>query len=338
MQRNSGEAFVWAVALVISGAALWVGGALLRETARAVSLTPRQIVRGAALILFLAGVGIGLWALHFLDEAVAIAVVLALLGVALWFARTPRGLRAHEFSIGIRELVQGTGLLLSLAGLVVGFRAAVLTADDTEQPAVAVKLNVSDLSLTGTATVANLSSKDRLVVAVDGLVDREDGGYASPDPRGLYEAYLGPDPDGTATHRLDVRIPPGRFAAVGVRAHTAARPRGCGQYPDATGGTSEEETGCVIVRLPPRPQRPQLNASWEGTGRSASSLKLTVDAHDIPAASTGQRVVVRVVGMRKSTQVTLYQTFVAPAASGKLRQEIRLPVEAGFRTVCARES
>ena len=40
--------------------------------------------------------------------------------------------------------------------------------------------------------------------------------------------------------------------------------------------------------------------------------------------------------IRLVTQVTLYQTFVAPAASGKLRQEIRLPVEAGFRTVCAR--
>ena len=55
--------------------------------------------------------------------------------------------------------------------------------------------------------MANLSSKDRLVVAVDGLVDREDGGYASPDPRGLYEAYLGPDPDGTATHRLERQDP-----------------------------------------------------------------------------------------------------------------------------------
>lgn len=277
VQRNNGQAFAIAIALVVIGAAVWVAGAMISERARKANV----------------------------------------LG----------------FSIGMREGVKAIGLLFSLIGLVVGFYVAIGTADDTEQPAVALRVSDDGGSVTGTARAANLSSEDRLNVYVDGLVSRKGGAYKGSN---LYQAFVGPNADGEASNDVHVRLPPGRFDAVGIRAFTARNPEGCGRYPLKRAQAGEEGTGCVIIRLPPRPSHPQLAASWEGTGRSGGSLKLTLEAADVRAVPKDNLVLLRVLGMMQDrTPVSLYRSLIVVPSTGAVKREVRVPVESGMRTVCA---
>jgi hypothetical protein len=229
-------------------------------------------------------------------------------------------------------MTQGVGVALSLAGIVIGFVAAVSTANDTEQPSVTLKLNDETLTATGSAKVANLSSSERLAVFVDGLQLTKDGRYS---PTNLTQAFVGPNGDGEASQELEVHVPPGRYDALGVRAFTGESPQRCGKYARGSRGGDGSGTGCVVIRLPTRLARPQLTATWIGKslGRTVK-LGLT-----IPAATAGGTGGVPfgllVVGRRGNRKLRLYRAIVSPAARGATGRELELPVEKGLQLVCA---
>lgn len=269
--------------------------------------------------------------------AFAFALAFVVVGAAVWVAgamisKEARRREVLGFNIGMREGVQALGVLLSLIGLVVGFSVAIATANDTEQPAVALKLSKEGASVSGMAEVGNLSSEDRLNVYIDGLVLRADGHYQRTN---LYQAFVGPDGDGYAANEMEVALPPGRFDAVGIRAFTARNPEDCGAYPLRRADAGEEGTGCVIIRLGPRPTHPEVTASWETTKQSAPSLKVTLKATDVTAVPKDNLVLLRVVGVSKGTPISLYRTMVVLPSGGAVKREVRLPVEPGLRRVCA---
>lgn len=226
--------------------------------------------------------------------------------------------------------------MVSVVGLGLGFVVAVGTTNDIEQPAVTLEVSAVGLTAVGTAKVGNLSSEDRLTVYIDGLTRDDDGKLTAQRSSNLYQACVGPDSDGTVSNEANVVIPPGRYDAVGLKAYVAAKPQDCGAYPiGKKPGT--DGTGCAIVRLDvPRPVHPQLTASWEGSGRNAESLKLTLAAVDTSVGSDGNFVALRVVGVGKSGSLrTLYRTVVAVPGTGAVSRKIRLPVPTGIATVCA---
>lgn len=276
------------------------------------------------------------------------AVTLVLLGAALWllsFMISPKAGKIKSKALPTRwrnrvrprEAVQALAVVVSIVGLLVGFTTAIGTADDTEQPAVTLKVGGNGASVVGTAKVGNLSSEDRLTVYVDGLRRNDDGGFATSATSNLYQAYVGPDKDGEVSHDIAVTVPPGRYDAVGIKAWMSEKPEDCGAYPNRTEG-SESGTGCAIMRLAgPRPAYPQLSASWEGAGLVAESLKVTLEAADTSAGPGGDYAAVQVVGQGGGiVKKTLYRTVIAVPATGSVKRVVRVPVQPGLRTVCAR--
>jgi hypothetical protein len=264
----------------------------------------------------------------------------------------------------VRKALQAVGVLLIVCGVAVAFGVAVNTADDVARPSLAITLDEDKLAVTGDAKVANLSSNERLVVFVDGLLPGTDG-YRT--VARLYQAYAGPDSDGNASAEIDVQVPPGRFAAVGVKAFTGNEASKCdrsapGPSPTSTEFIAPEEArtqdqtpgrtptgrladepqdrdpGCVIVVLPGRPYRPQLTATWEPTDRRPSSVKVTVKASDVGVGTAKDALIaVQVVGRRSGDhrQIALYRTFIEPHARGATTRRLVVPAEATVRTVCA---
>jgi hypothetical protein len=181
-----------------------------------------------------------------------IGLLLVVLGAAAWvvgalISPEARPLKRWKMTIGIGPGLQGVGVVASLIGLVVALLAAVATANDTEQPSVKLTLADDGKTATGVATVANLSSQDRLTVNVDGLTRQGSDRYAEAN---LFQGYVGPDSDGKATIEAKVPLPPDRFDALGIRAWTAGKPDDCGAYPTDQ-ADPESGTGCIILQLTP---------------------------------------------------------------------------------------
>jgi len=274
----------------------------------------------------------------------AIALGLVVAAAAFWVI-SETGLPEGKW----RSRGRVTSIVLAGVGAVLAFAFAVGTANDAERPALTVRLAEKTLALTGEATAGNLSSSDRLVVFVDGLIART-GEYAVADR--LYQSYSGPDTDGNARNRVDVQLPPGRFDAVQVKAFTGAEASVCDRRapqplgtPSATLITEKSDTnpdpGCVILKLPRRARRPQVTALWEGPGSSADSLKVKVEASDIGVGEPKDRLVaVQAVGLRRGEdqrkrRLTLYRAFVEPPEEGAITRQFRVPIERGVRIVCA---
>jgi hypothetical protein len=267
--------------------------------------------------------------------AFAAAVGFVIFGAAVWLIGSMISKRARTTkwrgrNIGPRAAVQILGVVLTLVGLFIGFLAAISTADDTEQPDVTLTLDAHARFATGAAKVSNLSSEDRLSVFVDGLADKKGGGFESSN---LYQAFVGPDGDGDAHNDIKVRVPPGRFDAVGIRAFTSPHPADCGKYPRKE--TSEEGTGCAILRLPPRPTRPEVSASWEGSG---TSLDVTLRAADVETLPKDQLVFLAVVGKGNRSRDSLYRTTIVLPSGGAVRRKVSLPIESRYCTVCIEAS
>jgi hypothetical protein len=267
-------------------------------------------------------------------------------------------------NLSVRKVLQGAAVLLAVCGVAVGFAVAVGTADDVERPSLAITLDEGKLAVTGKAEVGNLSSNERLVVFVDGLVPGRDG-YRTVSR--LYQTYAGPDSDGNAAAEIDVQVPPGRFVAIGVKAFTGKNASKCdrsapGLNAPVTGyrvpgeiGTQhktavatpvaqladepeDRDPGCVIVVLPGRPYRPQLTATWEPTDRWPSSVKVTVKASDVGVGTMKDALIaVQVVARRSGDrrQIALYRTFIEPHSRGATARRLLVPLDANARTVCA---
>jgi hypothetical protein len=156
-------------------------------------------------------------------------------------------------------------VLFAVVGTIVALWAAIFTAGRQPRPRIAVSLNqpLTELSVTVSATA--LKTGDRLAIVVDALKlkDQKDpiSGYETVGPS-LYQAYVGPDPDGKVTQTASVRIPSTDVTAVGVRATTATEFPDCNDRAEnankteQTGKAESKEakktqdkagTGCVIM-------------------------------------------------------------------------------------------
>jgi hypothetical protein len=271
----------------------------------------------------------------------AIALGVAVVGAGIWLGSSlislkARPIRRRGWTLGRRQVAQGLAAILTVVGVALGFITAVITANDTEQPTVTVKLDDESLALTGTAAVNNLSSADRLGVVVDGL-SKSANGYRIEE--NLSHSLVGPDGEGKAKTEFDVQVPPGRFDAVGVKAFTDD-PEPCGVYRRKGEKKSNDGgTGCVVLPLPARPARPQLSATWAGNGRAAKAviLRFTI-ANAAGGGPAGELMALNVVGMRKARRVKMYRAVIAPPAPGGTERSVRLPVDPAMRVVCAQAS
>lgn len=263
------------------------------------------------------------------------------------------------------------GVAFAAAALILGFVVSIKTAGEPERPNVSVTLDPATMVLTGTAKVERLSTGTPLTVTVDGIVRH---GASLVIVQRLAEASVGPDADGNATKAISVPVPPGRFDVVGVRAtiKDSDKPADqCGSYPTApsakaakhpdgtttTGVVSSTApggygintnqpmaapqvkqakpgTGCQYVSLPVSTKRPSLAVRWVGKGRRAVRLSVAT-----PNAALGGSkpalVHLDVVASTSKGTVTLARVVRDAVPPGQVIPDLRVPVPASARSVCA---
>ncbi|HEV7774294.1 MAG TPA: hypothetical protein VGO48_13525 [Conexibacter sp.] len=274
------------------------------------------------------------------DTAFALAIGCVVLGTGIIamstaIERTSWRVRGHK--LRKRQTIQVVGMLFALAGVVIGFGAAVSSAAETERPTLDVHFDHRTLTITGTVTASNLSSNDGLEVRVDGLFAPK---HAFDHPGdvdytyvNLSRAVIGPDSDGKALERIKVRLPHGGYDAIGVTARVGAKEEPCSL--DLEEGV-DGGTACFNAPLPRRILVPRLVATWtrEPAGRRVVVVKLR--GRDLSAGSLPARpLLLRAVGMRRGHMLRLYRAVINPAARGGTIRTIRIGVPRGVRVVCA---
>jgi hypothetical protein len=200
------------------------------------------------------------------------------------------------------------GLGVLLVGLLLGVAAAAKSASIAERPAVTAELVDDGLHLKVKATAANRASDTRLVILIDGLTVEKRGATTTFAQQNLDQTYVGPDGEGKFDVPVDMRIPAGRFDAVGIRSWTERDPksgtggetqdRPCRSYPSEISsltnrrdrrGLSEAGTGCLILPLPHIPVSPRLSLTWAGEGNKAERLLLGVATDNAPTRRNDER-------------------------------------------------
>jgi hypothetical protein len=284
-------------------------------------------------------------------ETFRIALVFVLVG-ALVLA-----IAALPISAGMVDAVCSiAGVVLIFVGLVVGAVAGATSVRDKERPVVSAQLVDDGLHLTGKVAIEDRSSDSRLVLLIEGLKVADRGrGW---DVTTLQQSYLGPSGEGNVEVPIDVRVPPGRFDAVGIRSWTETEsdpednppcrtpPRRVSALTNRTQTQAVHKagTGCLILSLPPIPVGPQLGLSWSGTSTSSDRLQLSVNADNVPARLSslegidGQavRVAVQVKGqLRNGTRMVLYRAVLRPDVHGNVKVTAQVPVVHTFRRICA---
>lgn len=142
----------------------------------------------------------------------------------------------------------------ALAGFVLGFYAAVSTANDQPRPQINASLSDDARRLTAEVSASNLEIEDRLAVFVDAF-NRGRGDVIEP----VYSAYEGPDADGNVKLKLSTVLPKGPYTDVSVEAFTGASGV-CGEALEEEASEASDEsveepdsgTGCVVLPIIPR--------------------------------------------------------------------------------------
>lgn len=268
-------------------------------------------------------------------EAFAVALALVALAPVIWIGA---GYVSKEHTttllgkvLSTRSTVRTASSVVGFIGVAIGFTVAVLTASETEQPIVTLKVDGQTLRADASATVSNLSSNGQLSFYVDALTEQDD------DYRvvNLYRAFVGPNAEGNASHSTKVDLPPGAYDALGVRAFTAPKAKRC-DYEGREEIRGEQATGCIVARLPIRSPRPQVSGSWERTRGEEKVLKVVMEvAHPAAGNPTDALVMLRVLGFRNRNRgASLYRTVLAPTGDKPTKRSFRLPIGRGIRTVC----
>ncbi len=234
---------------------------------------------------------------------------------------------ATHLHVGWRESVQVFGAALLAIGIIIAFVFAIAAAGETEQPQVTLTLSADAASVSGTAKVGDLSSRDRLSVYIDGLI-RKGNNYQQTQ---LYKAFVGPDSNGNASDNVSVSIPPDEFEAIGISAYTTRNPAGCGSYPTGQQG-QKQGTGCAVIQLPDRRPAPDLSASWEGAS-SSNIMSISLTASAARVSKTGGSILLLVAGAAGHSTTTLYIALLTPS-SGTITRDIRLAFSPGLRMIC----
>ena len=148
-----------------------------------------------------------------------------------------------------KPVLQTVALLASATGLMLAIFAMVLTQQDAERPTVSATFDQGTHIITATAAAHGLSSDERLVVLVTGLVEKKNGVFREATPS-LYYAVIGPDSSGEVNHTAQVSVPTS-IKFVAVKAWTGARETKCETIPPKTGVPQRVLAGCLFLRLPP---------------------------------------------------------------------------------------
>lgn len=162
----------------------------------------------------------------------------------------------------VRSAVVVVGLALIASGLCLATFAAIKSGAASERPVATLAYDPeAALPLTATVRVENLASDKRVVVMVDGLGEDSTTRNAW-RPHTLYQAYIGPDSNGSVNQQIRLPLPDlKRFAAVGVKAYTGSRgaqfdDTPCADYPRQVATRDQADRllklgpGCVIMDLP----------------------------------------------------------------------------------------
>jgi hypothetical protein len=194
----------------------------------------------------------GVWLL----AAFACVVAGAMLWLAVATLHRPAALK--KFAWLDKSVVQTVALVATAAGLMLAIWAMVLTQKDTERPSVSATFDRGTRILTASAEAHGLSSDERLVVLVTGLVPKTTGRagakakanvvFREATPS-LYYAVIGPDSGGEVTHAAQVSVPV-QYKFVAVKAWTGARETKCETIPPKTGVPQRVLAGCLFLRLP----------------------------------------------------------------------------------------
>jgi len=217
-------------------------------------------------------------------------------------------------------LLVGNGLLG--LGLIFAAWAGLALASDRPEPTITAKPVQSGGKTMLDIVVENSKLRDDedLSVTVEPLFETRRGeGAHFKVGKPLYSASLGPNAKGDVERTIRVDIPPGEFRDIGARAWVGS-PSPC--YDERA------TTGCVVVRLPPRTQEPQLTFRWKRASRAGASLRVHVTALDIPNGSLQLRA--QSVTPRRRL---LAQAMLAPNLHGDVDHVFNLPVK-GTRIVC----
>lgn len=202
-------------------------------------------------------------------------------------------------------------------GLIVIAWSVVFNASSSPSPTVSAAAQRSKRSTYLKAVVEDdkLTSGESVQVKVQPLFEEEDDEHLHYRAgRAIYEAIFGPGSDGSVHRVIRVGIPPGLFQDVGVRAFTGSSSSDCFD--------TEARNGCVIVRVPPHSDPPELSYGWK-----RDRLRVHVTAFDVP---TGE-IQFLVVGRKPKR--TLLHTEISADLSDDVRRTFSVPV-AGMKAVC----
>ncbi|HKZ15168.1 MAG TPA: hypothetical protein VJL81_15125 [Solirubrobacterales bacterium] len=202
-------------------------------------------------------------------------------------------------------------------GLVVIACSVIHNASSSPPPTVTAAPAVQKGSTVVKATVEDdkLTSGQSIQVKVQPLYEEGKGRYFHYNSgRAIYSAIFGPDSDGTVHRSIRVAIPPGNFEDIGVRASTGSSASDCFD--------TAARNGCVVVRVPPHSDPPQLSFGWK-----RDRLRVHLTAFDVPSGE------VQILARSLSPPRLLLHTAVSTNLSDDVRRTFSLPI-AGLRYVC----
>jgi hypothetical protein len=178
---------------------------------------------------------------------ISLALFLVVGAGALW-------LIASQISTFART-VRIAASVAALAGFVIGFYAAVSTANDQPRPQIDASLSDDARKLTAEVTASNMETEDRLAVFVDVFI-RSQADVLEP----VYSAYEGPDADGNIKLHLSTILPKGPYTDVSIQAFTGESAI-CNEALEEEASEESSEaaveklglgTGCVVLPIIPK--------------------------------------------------------------------------------------
>lgn len=188
----------------------------------------------------------------------AIAIGLVIAAGTVWVLASALTAPRHGESRSLWDiLLKLLALSLAAGGFVLAISAAIDAANNEPRPQITSTLSEDGTELTVNVKASNLATEKRLAIRVDLLSQEGSVGEA-------YEAYIGPDGDGSIDHTVTVALPKSGYSRIGVRAHTGSSEPKCVRTEEEQREMEEAEsenkkadeedrvsgTGCVIITLP----------------------------------------------------------------------------------------
>jgi hypothetical protein len=256
------------------------------------------------------------WALGLIAAALALALVATL--ASSWdpaikgFAHVFIGLSAVLFLVG-----------LSLTGDLV-----VKTDQDHSQPSISADLKIEGGAATLEAVIKGSGVRASEHVTIEVFPSSSSTGYPP-----IYQSDGGGDSDGNFETKLSLPVPRNGPPNLLITAFVSGtkRPECNKDLPLPANGTPTVTLGCLQLTLPAPDSRPQLTVSADADPKSGV-LVVKVNQLGVPV---GQSLSLEVSGKSGGmASVAIYRALVQADASGKVADEVRVAVPAGYTNVC----